>query len=304
MTEGVAVGPGARESCVVHVAVGALVNAAGAVLVTRRPEHVHQGGLWEFPGGKVEPGESVRQALERELREELGVVVGRARPLIRVRHRYPERTVLLDVWRVDVYRGEAHGREGQPLAWRAPGDLDPADFPEADAPIIEALRRGGPTSRWLPAAAMGAAVIVAGLAAAAFLVPDAHRAPLALAPPDVSLDASAGCDPTREECAAAGAGLGVGLALGGPVEALRPFEVAVAITAQGQPPPTAVTLDLRMVGMDMGPNRVRLAAQGGRWRGQALVPVCGFGRTDWLATVVVEGGGVVHHARFPFRMAR
>lgn len=119
---------------------GAIQDGAGRVLVTRRPEHVHQGGLWEFPGGKLEPGESPAQCLARELEEELGIQVRASRPLIRVRHDYGDRRVLLDVHRVDDWAGVPHGREGQPLDWRHPEAMDPAAFPLADRPVINALR--------------------------------------------------------------------------------------------------------------------------------------------------------------------
>jgi 8-oxo-dGTP diphosphatase len=120
--------------------VGALVDAEGRVLVSRRPEQVHQGGLWEFPGGKLEPGESPEAGLARELAEELGIEVRASRPLIRVRHDYSDRCVLLDVRHVCAYGGTPTGMEGQPLAWRHPDALDPACFPAADRPIITALR--------------------------------------------------------------------------------------------------------------------------------------------------------------------
>ena len=126
---------------VVHVAVGIIVDPAGAVLIARRPEQAHQGGLWEFPGGKVEAGEAVMAALRRELGEELGIELRAAEPLLEVRHAYPDKTVLLDVWRVTAYAGEPHGREGQPLAWRRPADMVDSAFPAADAPIIARLRR-------------------------------------------------------------------------------------------------------------------------------------------------------------------
>jgi 8-oxo-dGTP diphosphatase len=133
--------PGAgRDRALIHVAVAAIFNAAGEVLVARRPRHADQGDRWEFPGGKVERGETVRQALAREIAEEVGLRIEQARPLIRLRHDYPARSVLLDVWRVTAYSGEAHGREGQPLAWRLPQRLDPADFPAANPPIIMAAR--------------------------------------------------------------------------------------------------------------------------------------------------------------------
>lgn len=124
----------------IHVAAGALRDGLGRVLLTRRPEGVHQGGLWEFPGGKLEPGEPVRIALARELREELGVEVRTARPLIRVRHDYGDRHVLLDVFLVTDYAGTPRGLEGQPLDWVAPAAMDAERFPAADRPIIDALR--------------------------------------------------------------------------------------------------------------------------------------------------------------------
>jgi len=128
------------EGGVVHVAVAVITNPAGEVLVTRRPPHVHQGDRWEFPGGKVEPGEETRKALAREIEEEVGLRIEAARPLIRLRHDYPARSVLLDAWRVTAYRGVARGREGQQVAWRDPRTLDPAEFPAANPPIITALR--------------------------------------------------------------------------------------------------------------------------------------------------------------------
>ena len=100
----------------------------------------HLSGLWEFPGGKLMPGESRENGLARELDEELGVRVLAAQPLIRVRHRYPEREVVLDVWRVDSYVGEPYGREGQPIMWRDVQGLEAAEFPPADAPVLSALR--------------------------------------------------------------------------------------------------------------------------------------------------------------------
>ncbi len=99
-----------------HV-VAAVVEHRGLVLIALRSEDRHQGGLWEFPGGKREDGESVRDALTRELNEELGINVVAARPLIQVRHSYPDRNVFLDVWRVDAFSGEPHGKEGQPIRW-------------------------------------------------------------------------------------------------------------------------------------------------------------------------------------------
>jgi len=123
----------------IQVAVGVIRDVGGRLLLSRRAEHAHQGGLWEFPGGKTEPGEEVEQALARELREELGIEVIGCRPLIRVSHRYGDRSVRLDVRLVTEYRGIPQGCEGQPLAWVAPDQLPFYALPEADHPILMAL---------------------------------------------------------------------------------------------------------------------------------------------------------------------
>lgn len=123
-----------------HVAAAVIRGTDGRVLIARRPEHKHQGGLWEFPGGKVEAGEAVEVALARELHEELGIDVMASRPLIQVRHDYPDLAVLLDVHEVGAFTGEPHGREGQPLAWVAPRELPDYEFPEANRPIVAAAR--------------------------------------------------------------------------------------------------------------------------------------------------------------------
>ena len=123
-----------------RVAVGVIVRDDGAILLSRRDPAAHQGGKWEFPGGKLEPGESVEEALRRELEEELGIVPLAARPLIRIPWRYPDLDVLLDVWRVERFRGAPAGKEGQPIAWFAPDVLDELDFPAANRPVIAAVR--------------------------------------------------------------------------------------------------------------------------------------------------------------------
>jgi len=128
------------ERHLIHVAAGAIADADGRILIARRPDGVHQGGLWEFPGGKLMPGETPRQALDRELAEELDIRVTAARPLICIRHDYGDRRVLLDVHRVTAYEGVPEGREGQPLDWVLPQDMQPDLFPAADRPIITALR--------------------------------------------------------------------------------------------------------------------------------------------------------------------
>ena len=125
---------------IVHVAVAVIRDKDGQVFITRRPNYVHQGGLWEFPGGKVEPGESVLDALRREIKEEAGVSIQHAQPLIKIPYRYPDKHVLLDVWEVTQYSGDPHGKEGQPCNWVATRDLVTLDFPLANRPIISAVQ--------------------------------------------------------------------------------------------------------------------------------------------------------------------
>lgn len=126
----------------VHVAVGVILDGAGRVLVARRPPGVHLEGLWEFPGGKLEAGESVLEALARELLEELGIRIdpGTCFPLRKIHHQYPGKRVLLDVWTVAGFSGTPLGRERQVLAWMGMDELQPAEFPPANAIIIDTLR--------------------------------------------------------------------------------------------------------------------------------------------------------------------
>lgn len=132
--------PDSDPESIVNVAAGVLYDESGRVLVQRRPVQAHVGGTWEFPGGKTDPGETREAALARELREELGISVRRARPLIQVRHAYPEKTVLLDVWRVERFDGEVRPLEGQPLQWVAADRLSGLKMPPADRPIVNAVR--------------------------------------------------------------------------------------------------------------------------------------------------------------------
>ena len=122
----------------IHVAVG-VIERDKHILLSRRPDNVHLGGLWEFPGGKVEAGEAVFDALCRELREELSIVVASADPLIRISHDYPDKQVLLDVWRITDFFGEPESAEGQALVWAETVNLGNFKMPAADKPIISAL---------------------------------------------------------------------------------------------------------------------------------------------------------------------
>jgi 8-oxo-dGTP diphosphatase len=124
----------------VHVAVGVIRNSLGEILLARRHGDAHQGGLWEFPGGKLEAGETVESALRRELREELGIAVDAASPLIKIAHDYGNKRVLLDVWQVDAFRGEPCGMENQPVRWTPPEALAGLEFPAANRPIVAAAR--------------------------------------------------------------------------------------------------------------------------------------------------------------------
>jgi len=123
-----------------QVVAAVIRRADGELLLSRRPAHVDQGDLWEFPGGKRQAGETRGRALARELDEELGIVVERAIPLLRVPHDYPTRRVLLDVFVVDRWHGSPRGREGQEIRWVAPSALHAYPFPAANLPIVNAAR--------------------------------------------------------------------------------------------------------------------------------------------------------------------
>jgi mutator protein MutT len=124
-----------------HVVAAAVIDPAGRVLIAQRPPGKHLAGGWEFPGGKLEPGEDRRAGLARELREELGITLsGPPRPLIRARHRYDYGEVLIDMWVVRRYSGEPRGLDGQALRWCTRDELESADLLPADGPIVAALR--------------------------------------------------------------------------------------------------------------------------------------------------------------------
>jgi 8-oxo-dGTP diphosphatase len=124
----------------VHVVAGIVRDAQGRVLLAQRPPGKHLAGSWEFPGGKREPGESPEQALRRELAEEIGIDIRAVEPLIAVPWQYPEKSVLLDVYAVRDWRGEAHGREGQALRWVGIDAMHALPMPPADKPVVAALR--------------------------------------------------------------------------------------------------------------------------------------------------------------------
>jgi 8-oxo-dGTP diphosphatase len=129
-----------------HIAVGVIRNNRNQVLLSRRLSNVHQAGLWEFPGGKLEPEETVGEALSRELEEELAVTVNSAHPLIKIYHDYEAYSVLLDVWQVGSWDSDllgnngCYGRQGQKIEWVDISELYKRDFPEANKPIIKAVQ--------------------------------------------------------------------------------------------------------------------------------------------------------------------
>ena len=130
-----------NKNSTVHVAVGVLLNDNHEVLIAMRPAESHQGGLWEFPGGKVEEGESVECALTREFEEELGISVQACTGLTQIKHEYADKSVMLDVLRIERSSGIPQGREGQVIEWRALSKLRAVDFPKANERIIRILNR-------------------------------------------------------------------------------------------------------------------------------------------------------------------
>lgn len=131
-------------SDVIPVAVAVIVNNNDEVCISLRHQDAHQGGLWEFPGGKVENDETLEQALKREIREELAVDIKQSRPLINIIHHYQTgnqiKTVRLHVFKVLSYQGEAAGIEGQQLKWLPVSQLSSHQFPAANLAIIKALQ--------------------------------------------------------------------------------------------------------------------------------------------------------------------
>ena len=122
-----------------NVAVGVIKNTYGKVLISHRLKHQHQGGLWEFPGGKIELGETPFQGLQRELTEELGIVIHSAKPLLKIKHHYDDLTVLLNVFLVEQYQGQVIGMEQQKVQWASVAKLADFNFPSANRQIIETL---------------------------------------------------------------------------------------------------------------------------------------------------------------------
>lgn len=149
-----------------HIVAAVLTGRDGRILASTRPAGRSMSGRWEFPGGKLEPGESRWSGLMRELQEELALTPVEGHPLIRLRHDYPDGpSVDLDVWRVTDWEGRPEAREGQRFDWFAPDALTDLDFLDANTPIVAAARL--PDRYLITPADISADAAVAGVAAAA-----------------------------------------------------------------------------------------------------------------------------------------
>lgn len=128
-----------RQTGLVRAVVG-ILRRDGRVLVAERPAGKPYSGYWEFPGGKIESTETNEAALQRELKEELDIDVIAARHWFEHQHAYPDKTVLLDMWIVDQFAGEPHGKENQQLRWASLTDILELRLLEGNWPIIEKIK--------------------------------------------------------------------------------------------------------------------------------------------------------------------
>ena len=133
----------------IHVVAAIIVGEDQKIFISRRADHLHQGGLWEFPGGKVESGEAADAALARELFEEIDIYVSQSQPYMQVQHDYVDKKVLLDIWQVDRFSGTAQSKEGQQCRWISLPDLlssaaaGSLSFPAGNQPILQRLSADG-----------------------------------------------------------------------------------------------------------------------------------------------------------------
>lgn len=124
----------------IQVAAAVILNQDDRVLLSLRLQGAHQGGKWEFPGGKIESHETAHQALERELKEELNISIADAAKYLQIEHEYPEKKVILEVYRVTSFTGTPTGMEGQDVRWFSLEEMMKLEFPDANYPILEQIR--------------------------------------------------------------------------------------------------------------------------------------------------------------------
>jgi len=124
---------------IIQVAAGVIINPEGLILLSVRHKNVHQGGKWEFPGGKIESGETTEAALKRELLEELNIEVISTTPFIDVYYDYPDKSIVLNVLKVLDFSGVAIGLEQQHVEWVSMDRIEELNFPDANYPILEKL---------------------------------------------------------------------------------------------------------------------------------------------------------------------
>jgi mutator protein MutT len=125
----------------VSVVIAGILRRNGHILLSRRPQDVHLPGLWEFPGGKLEPGESHAEALRREIREELGIEIEVFGEVFTTVHHYPEKSVELHFYECAIVRGEPRAIEVADFRWVKPSELQQYEFPEADRELLALLMK-------------------------------------------------------------------------------------------------------------------------------------------------------------------
>lgn len=126
----------------IHIVAGIIFNQdKSKIFITKRPDNLHKGGFWEFPGGKVEAGESIEQAMFRELDEEIGIEVTQQSPFQHLEYDYPEKSLKFDFMLITAFHHQPYGREGQQGEWVAIAELNRYTFPEANVPVLERVMK-------------------------------------------------------------------------------------------------------------------------------------------------------------------
>jgi len=124
----------------IHIVAGVIFNPAkDKIYITKRPDHLHKGGFWEFPGGKVEQGETTEQAICRELFEEIDIRVTELSHFSHLDYDYPDKSLTFDFYRIDDFENQPYGKEGQQGEWVTIADLADYQFPEANLPVLQQI---------------------------------------------------------------------------------------------------------------------------------------------------------------------